>query len=106
MAWAAPSDVRTIGVLAPGTLSSHGAWFAELVHRLNALGWIEGRNLAIESRYGEGRPERYREIAAEFVRLKVDVIVTTAPAVPAVQQATSVIPIVFALSGDPVRALG
>jgi putative tryptophan/tyrosine transport system substrate-binding protein len=104
MAWAAPSDLRTIGLLAPGTPSSHGAWFAELVHRLHALGWIEGRNLAIESRYGEGRPERYGEIAAEFVRLKVDVIVTTAPAVPAVQQATSVIPIVFALSGDPVRA--
>jgi hypothetical protein len=53
MAWAAPSDLRTIGLLAPGTPSSHGAWFAELVHRLHALGWIEGRNLAIESRYGE-----------------------------------------------------
>ena len=56
----------------------------------------------IEYRWAEGRNERYAEIAAEFVRLKVDVIVTTGPAVPAAKQATSVIPIVFALAGDPV----
>jgi putative ABC transport system substrate-binding protein len=75
-----------------------------LVHRLHELGWIEGRNIAFEYRWGEGRTERYGEIAAELVQSKVDVIVTTAPVLPAVQRATSVIPIVFALSGDPVGA--
>jgi len=94
--------LRTIGILAPGTPSSHGAWFAELVRRLHELGWIENRNIAFAYRWGEGRGERYGEIAAELVQSKVDVIVTTAPALPAVQRATSVIPIVFALSGDPV----
>jgi putative tryptophan/tyrosine transport system substrate-binding protein len=96
--------LRTIGLLAPGTASSHGAWFTGLVRRLHELGWIEGRNIGVEYRWAEGRPERYDEIAAELVRLKVDVIVTTAPVLPAVQRATSVIPIVFALAGDPVRA--
>jgi putative ABC transport system substrate-binding protein len=99
-----PGKLRTIGLLAPGTVSSHGPWFAELVRRLHELGWIENRNISFEYRWGEGRPERYDEIAAELVRLKVDVIVTTAPVLPAVQRATSVIPIVFALSGDPVGA--
>jgi len=72
------------------------------VRRLHELGWTENRNIAFEYRWAEGRIERYDEIAAEFVRLNVDVIVTTAPALPAIQKATSVIPIVFALSGDPV----
>src|SRR5262244_1032665 len=66
------------------------------------LGWIEGRTIAIEYRWSEGRPERVAEIAAEFVRLKVDVIVTNGPAVAALKQATSVIPIVFAVALDPV----
>src|SRR5262249_14852049 len=99
-----PAKLRTIGLLAPGTVSSHGPWFAELVRRLHELGWIENRNIAFEYRWGDGRSERYDDIAAELVRLKVDVIVTTAPVLPAVQRATSVIPIVFALSGDPVGA--
>jgi putative ABC transport system substrate-binding protein len=72
------------------------------VQRLSELGWIEGRTVAIAYRWAEGHSERYAEIAAEFVRLKVDVIVTTGPAVPAAMRATSVIPVVFALAGDPV----
>src|SRR5438067_2353912 len=96
--------LRRIGLLAPGTPSSHGPWFAELEHRLHELGWIESRNIAFEYRWGEGRTERYDEIAAELVRSKVDVIVTTAPVLAAVKRATSVIPVVFALSGDPVGA--
>jgi putative tryptophan/tyrosine transport system substrate-binding protein len=93
----------TIGFLVPGTPSSHGPWFAALVQRLRELGWIEGRTVAIEYRWAEGRPERFDEIAAEFVRRKVDVIVTAAtPAVLAAKEATSVIPIVFAAAGDPV----
>jgi putative tryptophan/tyrosine transport system substrate-binding protein len=76
---------------------------AAFVQRLRELGWIDGRNLAIEYRWAEGRNERYAENAAELVRLKVDVIVTgaTVPALAA-KQATAVIPIVFAPSGDPV----
>jgi putative ABC transport system substrate-binding protein len=94
----------TVGLLVPGTPSSHGQWFASLVQRLDELGWIKDRTVAIEYRWGEGRGERYAEIAAEFVRLKVDVIVTTGPAASQARRATSVIPIVLALSGDPVGA--
>jgi putative ABC transport system substrate-binding protein len=94
----------TIGFLVTGTPSSHGQWFAALAQRLRELGWIEGRTVAIEYRWAEGRPERYAEIAAEFVRLKVDVIVTGGGAVPAAKQATSIIPIVFPVATDPVGA--
>ena len=78
-------------------------WLAAFAQRLHELGWIEGRTIAIEYRWAEARTERYAEIAAEFVRIKVDVIVThsTAPVVAA-KQATAVIPIVFAAVSDPV----
>src|SRR5258708_12177783 len=79
-------------------------WTAAFVAHLRELGWIENRNVAIEYRWSEGRTERYAEIAAEFVRLKVDVIVTVGSAVPTVRQATSVIPIVFAVAIDPVAS--
>jgi putative ABC transport system substrate-binding protein len=73
------------------------------VQRLRELGWIEGRTVAIEYRWMEGRTERAAEFAAEFVRLKVDVIVThSAVPVLAAKQATSVIPIVIAAAADPV----
>jgi putative ABC transport system substrate-binding protein len=68
------------------------------------LGWIEGRTIVIEYRWAEGRSERFAEIAAEFVRLKVDVILTVGGAVAAAKQATSTIPIVFATAVDPVGA--
>ena len=76
---------------------------AAFVKSLRDFGWIEGRNVAIEVRWAEGRDERYAEIATELVRLKVDVILThnTLP-VLAAKQATSLIPIVFASAGDPV----
>jgi len=78
-------------------------WTAAFVQRLRQLGWIEGRSVAIEYRWGEGRHERYAEIAEEFVRLKVDVIVTYGtPPSKAAKQATAVIPIVFAAAADPV----
>jgi ABC-type uncharacterized transport system substrate-binding protein len=93
----------TIGFLVPGTPTSHGQWVAAFVQRLRELGWIEGRTITIEYRWAEGRSERFAEIAAEFVRRKVDVIVTSATeAVVAAKQATSVIPIVIAAAGDPV----
>jgi putative tryptophan/tyrosine transport system substrate-binding protein len=94
----------TIGFLGAATASVWGSWTTAFEQRLRELGWTEGRTIAIEYRWAEGRPERYAEIAAEFVRRKVDVIVTAGSAVPAVKQATSVIPIVFALAGDPVGA--
>jgi putative tryptophan/tyrosine transport system substrate-binding protein len=95
--------LATIGCLVPGTLSSHGQWFAVFVQRLRELGWIEGRTVAVEYRWAEGRSERFAEIAAEFVRRNVDVIVTASTGgVLAAKQATSVIPIVFAAAGDPV----
>jgi len=93
----------TIGFLGPTTASVASQRTAVFERRLQELGWIEGRTVAIEYRWAEGRAERFGEIAAEFVRLKVDVIATwgTATAVAA-KQATSVIPIVFTVVGDPV----
>jgi putative ABC transport system substrate-binding protein len=76
---------------------------AGFVQRLRELGWTEGQNIAIEYRWAEGRNERYREIVAEFVRLRVNVIVTQGTAaIIAAKEATSVIPIVFAAANDPV----
>ena len=95
----------TIGFLGAATLSSASQWVTAFEKRLRELDWIEGRTVAIEYRWAEGRSERFAEIAAEFVRLKVDVIVTWAAApVIAAMQATMVIPIVFAAQTDPVGA--
>ena len=97
-----PGKLPTIGFLGADP-SIESKRVAAFVQRLRELGWIDGRNLAIEYRWAEGRNERYAENAAELVRLKVDVIVTgaTVPALAA-KQATAVIPTVFAASGDPV----
>jgi putative ABC transport system substrate-binding protein len=93
----------TIGFLGSGTPAVQGRWAAAFVQRLRELGWIEARNIAIEYRWTEGSSDRAVEFATEFVRLKVDVIVTYAnPIVAAAKQATSVIPIVFAAAADPL----
>jgi putative ABC transport system substrate-binding protein len=97
-----PGKLPTIGFLGATTASFQSQHIAAFVRRLRELGWIEGHTVAIEYRWAEGRPERFAEIATEFVRLKVDVIVTLGGAVLAAKQATSVIPIVFASAGDPV----
>src|SRR6266568_5608841 len=92
-----------IGFLGAGAPSSTSQWLAAFSSRLHQLGWIENRNVAIEYRWAEGRTERFTELAAEFARLKVDLIVaSTTPAVIAAKQATSVIPIVVATANDPV----
>lgn len=92
-----------IGFLGSGTPSVQSRWTAAFVQRLQELGWTDGRNIAIEYRWAEGRTERFAEIAAEFVKLKVDVIVThNTPPLLAAKQATSTIPIVFATASDPV----
>jgi len=98
-----PAKLPSIGFMGQTTRSVAGEWTAAFVQRLRELGWIDGHNVAIEYRWGEGRKERFAEIAAEFVRLKVDVIVTSGTSqVLAAKQVTSVIPIVFATAGDPV----
>ena len=92
----------TIGFLG-ATPSVESQRVAAFVKRLRELAWIEGRNVAIEYRWAEGRPERIPEVAAEFVQIKVDVIVTVAtPPTLAAKQATAVIPIVFGVVSDPV----
>jgi ABC-type uncharacterized transport system substrate-binding protein len=93
------SDHRLFGA---ATDSAWSKWVAAFVQRLRELGWIEGRTVASEFRWAEGRHERYAEIAAEFVRLKVDVIVTSGAAVVAAKRATSVVPIVFGVANDPL----
>jgi putative ABC transport system substrate-binding protein len=98
-----PAKQPTIGYLGSSTALTQGQWTAAFSQRLRELGWIEGRNIAIEYRWAEGQSERFTEIANEFVRLKVDTIVTIGtPAVLAAKQVTSAIPIVFAAAVDPV----
>jgi putative ABC transport system substrate-binding protein len=98
-----PTKLPTVGYLGGAGPAADGQRVASFVQQLRELGWIEGRNVTIEYRWAEGRPEQMAEIAAEFLRLKVDVIFTwaTPPAIAA-KQATSVIPIVLAVVGDPV----
>src|SRR2546429_2400197 len=84
-----PGKLPTIGFL--GTDATvWSPWMAAFAERLHALGWIEGRSIAIEYRWSQARPERVAEIAAEFVRLKVDVMVTSTSAAATLKQATSV----------------
>jgi putative tryptophan/tyrosine transport system substrate-binding protein len=97
-----PGKLPTMGIIGSGTPATQSHWYAAFVQRLRELGWIDGRTIAIEYRWAEGREERFAEIAAEFVQRKVDVIVTSSTVgVVAAKQATLVIPIVF-VAGDPV----
>ena len=98
------AKLQTIGFLGPTTPDAWGQYVTVFVQKLHELGWIEDRTVAIEYRWAEGRSERFADIAAEFVRLKVDIIVTGGVAVPAAKQATLVIPIIFAVENDPVGA--
>jgi ABC-type uncharacterized transport system substrate-binding protein len=95
------NKLPTIGYLGGGAVI-FGPWTAAFIERLAELGWIEGRTIAIETRWSEGRPERVAEIAAEFVRQKVDVIVAYGGAVATVKQATASIPIVFPVAQEPL----
>src|SRR5215469_13876017 len=103
VAWSFPAlsqqaaKLPTIGFLGASSLSAIERYLPALVQRLNELGWIDGRSVMIEYRWAAGRNERMTELATEFVRMKVDIIVTHGTAaVIAAKQATSVIPIVFA----------
>ena len=98
-----PARQPTIGFL--GTDQSNWSpWTAAFVERLGELGWIEGHTVSIKYRWAEGRPERVADVAAEFVRLKVDVIVSYGTAVLEIKQIISTIPIVFPIAIDPVTA--
>src|SRR5437016_12990965 len=97
-----PAKLPMIGFLGTSSPSAWSHYVAAFAQRLHELNWIEGRTAAIEYRWAEGRSERFAEIAAEFVRLKVDVIVTSGAAGIAVRRMTSTIPIVFAVANVPV----
>ena len=97
------AKAATIGLLGTGSAAAQAQWTAAFVQRMRELGWVEGRNFALEYRWAGGSTERLSELANELVRLKVDVIVThNTPGPLAAKQATSTIPIVFATAGDPV----
>jgi putative ABC transport system substrate-binding protein len=97
------TKLLTIGFLGANTASAQKDWTAAFVQRLSELGWNEGRTVAIQYRWVEGRFDRAPELVGELLRMKVDIIVTHGtPDVLAAKQATSEIPIVFALTGDPV----
>jgi putative ABC transport system substrate-binding protein len=98
-----PGRLPTIGYLSGVTPTSDGTNVAAFLQRLRELGWIEGRNLTIEYRWADGQTELFGKLAAELVRLKVDVILTAGNTVALeAKRATSAIPVVFALAGDPV----
>ena len=100
---AEPAKLPTIGFLDAGSEGSSDPWITAFTQRLRELGWIDGRNVAIDLRWAQGRRDRSAEIAAEFVRQKVDVIVTYSNEhVEIAKQSTSTIPIVFAFAGDPL----
>jgi putative ABC transport system substrate-binding protein len=99
-----PAKLPTIGFLGTTSATAWSSWSSAFVQRLRELGWIEGNSVAIEYRWAEGRDARFAEIAHEFVRLKVDVIVTSGAAGVAVKQATSTIPVVLAVANDPLGA--
>jgi putative ABC transport system substrate-binding protein len=97
-----PGKLPTIGFLGTGSQSSWRSWTGAFVERLRELGWIERRTVAIEYRWAEGHRKRFAEIAAEFVRLKVDVIVTSGASGIEVKRTAPAIPIILGVANDPV----
>ena len=94
-----------IGLLDPSTASGSAVLWEAFRQELSKLGWIEGKNIAFEYRFAEQKPERLPELAADLVRLRVDLIVASgAPTPLAAKKATSTIPIVMTFSVDPVGA--
>jgi putative ABC transport system substrate-binding protein len=98
-----PGKMSRIGVLAAGIPTTYSARFEAFRQGLRELGYVEGQTIAIEYRYAEGKFERLSDLAAELVRLNVDVILAfSAPETGAAKRATTSIPIVFGTHGDPV----
>jgi putative tryptophan/tyrosine transport system substrate-binding protein len=103
VAQAQPAKVVRIGFLGPTSAASNAGRMEALRAGLRDLGYLEGKNLVIESRWAEGKFDRLPELAAELVRLNVDVILTAGtPGIRAAKNATTTIPIVMVTSGDPV----
>ena len=101
----APAKVRRIGLLAAASPSDAALWHQAFQQGLRDRGWIEGKTISIEYRYAEDRSDRLPDLAADLVRLKVEVIVASAtPPALAAQKATRAIPIVIASAGDPVAS--
>jgi len=99
-----PTKIPRIGYLDNGTASGTAVLVDAFRQELRKLGWTEGKNIAIEYRFAEQKPERLPDLAAELVRLKVDLIVTSGRNTPlAAKQATTTLPIVMTTSPDPVR---
>jgi putative ABC transport system substrate-binding protein len=95
--------VPRIGYLDPSTASGSAVLVDAFRQELSKLGWVEGKNITVEYRFAEQKPERVPELAADLVRLKVDLIVVAAtPQALAAKRATTTIPIVMANAGDPV----
>ncbi len=94
--------IPRIGILAATSAFFFLPRLEALRQRLHELGYVEGKNIVIEYRYAEGKLERLPDLAAELVRLKVDVIVTAGPAILPAKKATATIPIVFGSHSDPV----
>jgi len=101
-----PAKIARIGFLDNSTASGSAVLVDAFRQELSKLGWIEGKNITVEDRFGESKgPARVRELAAELVRLKVDlIVVTSTPVALAVKKATTTIPIVMASGLDPVAA--
>jgi putative tryptophan/tyrosine transport system substrate-binding protein len=97
-----PAGIPRIGILLAPSASSYSGWVEAFRQRLRELGYVEGKNILIEYRYAEGKYERLPDLAAELVRLKVDVIVTTGAVVLFAKKVSGTIPIVFAAAVDPV----
>ena len=97
-----PTKLPTVGFLGAGSPSGWSHWTAAFLKRLHELGWVEGRTMSIEYRWAEGHSDDYAEITAEFVQLKVDVIVSTGSAALAAKKVTSAVPIVFTIAADPL----
>jgi putative ABC transport system substrate-binding protein len=99
-----PARIPRIGILAPLSASFFTARLEALRQRLRELGYVEGKNIVIETRYADGKLDRMFDVAAELVQLKVDVIVTAGPGILAAKKASTTIPIVFGAASDPVGA--
>jgi ABC-type uncharacterized transport system substrate-binding protein len=96
-----PRKMHRIGFLVASSASFYSSRIEAFRQGLRELGYVEGKTISIEYRFADGRDDRLRELAAELVRLKVDIIVAAAGALAA-KNATTTIPVVFAASGDPV----
>ena len=100
-----PTKVPRMGFLSPFSPSATAIWLQAFRQGLHDLGWVEGKNISVEYRYAEGRNDRLPDLAADLVRLKVDIIVTAVtPDALAAKNATRTIPIVMAAAGDPVAS--